>query len=284
MSCCSLIGGPRRGRQASARVASAVAVGLRARPRRPPPRRTAAIGADRVYAEVVAILRFSDLDLFALLDSDSDEARTFTTYLGYCVALAEHIQENYGDDIAPGVLAELQGRRSFVRMASRPKPGEDAAATTRSLLRADRRRLRPAGDDRAVVVLAGAVRRAAAAAADRRVMSAPDRGRRLPGAGVDWRSVERAQAARVARCRRFSRRLCTGGGARRTPLGHPTAACEAASSLVRACRPIRWQRGSAYSVRSSATADSGATCRAPRNQARSGTTRIVTLLSASGHG
>lgn len=82
----------------------------------------------------MAILRFSDLDLYALLDSDSDEARTFTTYLGYWVSLAEHIQENYGDDVAPGVLEDLNRRRSFIRMASRSKPNDDTAMLMRSLL------------------------------------------------------------------------------------------------------------------------------------------------------
>ena len=84
--------------------------------------------------ERVALLRFSELDLYALLDFDSDEARTFTTYLGYWVSLAEHVQENYGDDVAPGILAELQSRRAFGRMASRPKPGNNAAGMMRSLL------------------------------------------------------------------------------------------------------------------------------------------------------
>ena len=82
----------------------------------------------------MALLRFSDLDLYALLDSDSDEARTFTTYLGYWVSLAEHIQENYGDDVAPGILAALRQRRPFIRMSSRTKPSDEVAAVMRSLL------------------------------------------------------------------------------------------------------------------------------------------------------
>jgi hypothetical protein len=82
----------------------------------------------------VAVIRFSEIDLYAFLDSDSDEARTFTTYLGYWVCLAEHLQECYGDDVAHGVLAELGSRRAFVRMGSQPKPTEPIAATMRSLL------------------------------------------------------------------------------------------------------------------------------------------------------
>ena len=92
------------------------------------------VGCRPDYPTGVATLRFSDLDLYALLDSDSDEARTFTTYLGYWVSLAEHIQENYTDDVGTGILAELRGRRAFVRMASRPKPSAAAAAAVRSLL------------------------------------------------------------------------------------------------------------------------------------------------------
>jgi hypothetical protein len=82
----------------------------------------------------VARLRFTDLDLFALLDADTDEARTFTTYLGYWVSLAEHIQENYGDDVPAGMLAALQRRRSFVRIGNQPKPTGAIASETRSLL------------------------------------------------------------------------------------------------------------------------------------------------------
>jgi hypothetical protein len=82
----------------------------------------------------VPILRFSDLDLYALLDSDSDEARTFTTYLGYWVSLAEHVQGTYGNDSAPAILAALQSNRAFVRLGSRPKPTPAAAEVMRSLL------------------------------------------------------------------------------------------------------------------------------------------------------
>lgn len=86
----------------------------------------------------MAALRFADLDLYALLDSDSDEARAFTTYLGYWVSLAEHIQENYGDDFTAAVLADLRRHRAFVRMnpgvwarasrSSRPPWSEDVDA------------------------------------------------------------------------------------------------------------------------------------------------------------
>lgn len=82
----------------------------------------------------MSILRFSDLDLYALLDADSDEARTFTTYLGYWVSLAEHVQETYGDRPADGILAALTANRAFVRFGSRPRPSDAVADTMRSLL------------------------------------------------------------------------------------------------------------------------------------------------------
>src|SRR4051794_903338 len=71
-------------------------------------------------------LRFADLDLYALLDADTDEARTFTTYLGYWLCLAEHIQELYGDDPPDGILRELQGRRALRRLAGQGKPPNPA--------------------------------------------------------------------------------------------------------------------------------------------------------------
>lgn len=82
----------------------------------------------------MAIFRFSDLDLYALLDSDSDEARTFTTYLGYWVSLAELLEASYGDDMVAGIMASLGTRRAFSRMRNRPKPADAMASAMRSLL------------------------------------------------------------------------------------------------------------------------------------------------------
>lgn len=59
------------------------------------------------------LIRFSEFDFYSMLDADSDEARTFTTYLGYWVCLAERIQASYGDDPASSLLAELRSGKSF---------------------------------------------------------------------------------------------------------------------------------------------------------------------------
>ncbi len=72
-------------------------------------------------------LQFSELDFYSLLDADSDEARTFTTYLGYWVCLAELVQTRYGQDPAAALLTELQGRRAFRRLSSQGKPADPRA-------------------------------------------------------------------------------------------------------------------------------------------------------------
>jgi hypothetical protein len=65
---------------------------------------------------------FSDIDVYSLVDADSEEARTFTTYLGYWVCLAEHVQECYGSDYAPELLAELHRQPAFRKLAGQGKP------------------------------------------------------------------------------------------------------------------------------------------------------------------
>lgn len=67
-------------------------------------------------------IRFADLDLFALLDSDSDEAKTFTTYLGYWLCLAEQVQETHGDEPAASVLAALRALPSFRALPGKGPP------------------------------------------------------------------------------------------------------------------------------------------------------------------
>jgi hypothetical protein len=59
-----------------------------------------------------------DLDVYALIDADTDEARTFTTYRGYWVSLAEHIERDYGSPPFDQLLAELE-RRCLRRLGGR---------------------------------------------------------------------------------------------------------------------------------------------------------------------
>lgn len=50
---------------------------------------------------------------FALVDADSEEARAFTTYLGYWDSLARVITTLYGEDYERGLVAELRSRKAF---------------------------------------------------------------------------------------------------------------------------------------------------------------------------
>ena len=71
-----------------------------------------------------SLVDFSSIDVYSLVDADSDEARTFTTYSGYWACLADHIQKCYGDDYPRALLAELQGRPAFRRLAGQGKPAK----------------------------------------------------------------------------------------------------------------------------------------------------------------
>jgi hypothetical protein len=65
---------------------------------------------------------FSKISVYALIDSDSDEARTFTTYMGYWACLADHVEYLYGDECSQILLAELRSRRSFRKLSGQGKP------------------------------------------------------------------------------------------------------------------------------------------------------------------
>jgi hypothetical protein len=67
------------------------------------------------------LVSFSDFDIYSLVDADSVEARTFTTYLGYWVCLAEHVQERYGSDYAPVLLNELNRQPAFRKLTGQGK-------------------------------------------------------------------------------------------------------------------------------------------------------------------
>jgi hypothetical protein len=58
-------------------------------------------------------------DVFALTDADTDEARTFTTYSGYWLALVEHVEHQFGMFPYPKLLAELNAR-GLTSLASKP--------------------------------------------------------------------------------------------------------------------------------------------------------------------
>lgn len=66
------------------------------------------------------------LDVYALTDADSDEARTFTTYSGYWLALADHIAEEHGSPPFDGLLIELESR-GLRKLSSKPASCDPAA-------------------------------------------------------------------------------------------------------------------------------------------------------------
>jgi hypothetical protein len=74
---------------------------------------------------VADILKSLGFDVFAFTDADSDEAKAFTTYLGYWVSLAEYVDELYGDPPFEKLHTDLQAN-GLARLASKPlAAGED---------------------------------------------------------------------------------------------------------------------------------------------------------------
>jgi len=65
------------------------------------------------------LLKSLGLDVYALTDSDTDEAHTFTTYSGYWTALMEHVHEEFGMFPYPNLLSDLQAR-GLSKLASKP--------------------------------------------------------------------------------------------------------------------------------------------------------------------
>jgi hypothetical protein len=75
---------------------------------------------------------FRRLDVYALLDADTDEAKAFTTYMHYWIALASLIETSYGSFPFPAMLSELEARKAY-----RALPGKATGcdlATLRSLM------------------------------------------------------------------------------------------------------------------------------------------------------
>jgi len=70
------------------------------------------------------LVGFANIDVYSLVDADSAEARTFTTYLGYWVCLAAHLQIRYGDDCCPPLLDELKSRKCFRSLPGKGKPAD----------------------------------------------------------------------------------------------------------------------------------------------------------------
>jgi hypothetical protein len=80
----------------------------------------------------VPIFDFSGVDVFALVDADTDEAHAFTTYLNYWECLAAGVRATYGSYPYAALLEELQARRSFRGLSGRGRP--NAPDKVRALL------------------------------------------------------------------------------------------------------------------------------------------------------
>ncbi len=75
------------------------------------------------------------LDVFSFVDSDSDEAHQFTTYMVYWDALARTVTETFGAtpaDYHAALAADLQARKAYRRLSSTQFTGDEA--TLRKLL------------------------------------------------------------------------------------------------------------------------------------------------------
>jgi len=70
------------------------------------------------------ILKLSELDVFALVDADTAEARTYTTYFGYWDCLARSITDNYSASPNEALVRELQGRSTYQNLSSRKYRGD----------------------------------------------------------------------------------------------------------------------------------------------------------------
>ncbi len=80
---------------------------------------------------VSPIIGLGNVDVWGFVDSDTDEARTFRTYLGYWNALDDLIVETYGDAPIARIHRALQGDRSFQRLAIRRFSGDVATLRAR---------------------------------------------------------------------------------------------------------------------------------------------------------
>lgn len=66
------------------------------------------------------------LDVFAFVDSDTSEAKTFTTYMGYWGAIAGAIEDQYGSDSRTALVQRLRDRRLVKRLGAARYRGDQA--------------------------------------------------------------------------------------------------------------------------------------------------------------
>ena len=78
------------------------------------------------------IIDFSTVDIYAFLDTDSDEAKAFFTYLGYVRAIDDFITESYGDGSYDLLRLALDAEGRLTRLRGKPFRGDPTVL--RSLL------------------------------------------------------------------------------------------------------------------------------------------------------
>lgn len=64
------------------------------------------------------------LDVFAFVDADTDEAKGFTTYLGYWDGTARYITDLYGDDPGPALVVATRALSAVRKLTAKPFAGD----------------------------------------------------------------------------------------------------------------------------------------------------------------
>lgn len=77
------------------------------------------------YSRSMPIVQLQHVDVFAFLDADSDEAKTFFTYAGYIRAFSDLITDTYGAaNRYPAIVSELDRNGRLTRLRSRRYGGD----------------------------------------------------------------------------------------------------------------------------------------------------------------
>ena len=74
-------------------------------------------------------VKFKDLDIYALVDADTPEARAFTTYMGYWGALSGVIEDRYGFEYHQSLVGDLRASRPVQKLRAKPFKGDRRVLT-----------------------------------------------------------------------------------------------------------------------------------------------------------
>ncbi len=70
-------------------------------------------------------VNIKNLDVYALVDADTAEAKAFTTYMGYWGAIAGVIEDRYGLEYHQPLVNDLKGRRPVKKLTGKPFKGDE---------------------------------------------------------------------------------------------------------------------------------------------------------------